>query len=298
MRNAFQLAIALALFAFGGGLAPGGPPESKDVAKVPFHAQGEKSGDPTQTSIILLTRLTAVEKGEIEQDVPGMDGRAHFEVSETPGFKASRMTPWVEATKDNDHTIKQTVTKLKSGRDYWYRVHITDVSGKGKRVGPARSFKTAPSADEQRNVRFAVITGQGYATRDNDRGHVTYHGIDKLGIDFIALTGDTVYYDGPAGGIPKSLWPPGIESSREVHRAVRKLLNEMTDDNAVLWLRKHWHAMYALPIQREFFGKYAGYWEMDDHDYRSDDWSTHYKPGLLVFREQNPVPERTYRTVR
>ena len=298
MRNAFKLAVALALFAFGGGLAPGGPPESKDVAKVPFHAQGEKSGDPTQTSIILLTRLTAVEEGEIEQDVPGMDGRAHFEVSETPSFKASRMTPWVEAAKDNDHTIKQTVTKLKPGRDYWYRVHITDVSGKGKRVGPARSFKTAPSADEQRNVRFAVITGQGYATRDSDRGHVAYHGIDKLGIDFIALTGDTVYYDGPAGGIPKSLWPPGVESSREVHRAVRKLLNEMTDDNAVLWLRKHWHAMYALPIQREFFGKYAGYWEMDDHDYRSDDWSTHYKPGLLVFREQNPVPERTYRTVR
>ena len=62
MRNAFKLAVALALFAFGGGLAPGGPPESKDVAKVPFHAQGEKSGDPTQTSIILLTRLTAVEQ--------------------------------------------------------------------------------------------------------------------------------------------------------------------------------------------------------------------------------------------
>jgi hypothetical protein len=108
------------------------------------------------------------------------------------------------------------VTKLKSGRDYWYRVHITDASGKGERVGPARSFKTAPSVEQRRNVRFAVITGQGYATRDNDRGHVAYHGIDKLGIDFIALTGDTVYYDGPAGGIPKSLWPPGVESKGEV----------------------------------------------------------------------------------
>jgi hypothetical protein len=56
--------------------------------------------------------------------------------------------------------------------------------------------------------------------------------------------------------------------------------------------------MYALPIQREFFGKYAGYWEVDDHDYRSDNCSEFYKPGSIVFREQNPVSERTYRTVR
>ena len=173
------------------------------AAKIPFHAQGEKAGEPTQNSIILLTRLTAVEKGEIERDVPGLDGRARFELAETPDFKSPRMTPWGEATKDNDHIVKQAVTGLEPGRDYWYRVHITDASGEGKRVGPTRSFKTAPLANQRRNVRFAVITGQGYATRDNDRGHVAYHGIDKLGIDFIALTGDTVYYDGPAGGIPK-----------------------------------------------------------------------------------------------
>ena len=77
-----------------------------------------------------------------------------------------------------------------------------------------------------------------------------------------------------------------------------KLLREMADDEAVPWLRKHWHAMYALPIQREFFGKYAGYWEVDDHDYRTDNCSEYYKPGSFVFREQNPVPERTYRTIR
>ena len=226
-----------------------------------------------------------------------MDGRARFEISETQDFQSSQMTPWAEATQENDHTIKQTVTGLKPGCEYWYRVHITDASGNGERIGPPRFFKTAPPPDEPRNVRFAVITGQGYRTRDSDRGHHAYLAMDKLDIDFVALTGDTVYYDGAAGGIPKSLWPPGVESSRDVYRAVLKLLKDMTDDEAILWLRKHWHAMYALPIQREFFGACAGYWQMDDHDYRSDDWSTHYEPGLIVFREQNPVPERTFRTV-
>jgi len=274
------------------------PAKSNDSSRIPFHAQGEKAGDPTQDSVILLTRLTAVEEGEIECDVPGMDGRARFEISKTPDFKDSRMTPWANATNEKDHTIKQTVTGLKPGSDYCYRVHITDASAGGERVGPARAFKTAPSADQPRNVRFAAITGQGYQTRDDDRGHHAYLAMEKLGIDFIALTGDTVYYDGPAGGVPKSLWPPGVESSREVHRAVVKLLREMTDDEAVLWLRKHWHAIYALPIQREFFGQFAGYWEVDDHDYRTDNCSEYYKPGSIVFREQNPVPERTYRTVR
>ncbi len=62
MRNAFQLAVTLALFVVGATSASGGPPESVDVAKATFHAQGEKVGDPTQDSIILLTRLTAVEQ--------------------------------------------------------------------------------------------------------------------------------------------------------------------------------------------------------------------------------------------
>lgn len=55
---------------------------------------------------------------------------------------------------------------------------------------------------------------------------------------------------------------------------------------------------YALPIQREFFGRFAGYWEVDDHDYKTNDVSQRYMPGWIVFQEQSPVPERTYRTAR
>ena len=69
MKISVQTAVALVLFAFVVGLASGGPLEAREVTTLPFHAQGEKAGDPTQDSIILLMRLTAVEQGEIEQDV-------------------------------------------------------------------------------------------------------------------------------------------------------------------------------------------------------------------------------------
>lgn len=274
--------------------AVGGYGKDSEICGLAFHAQGEKAGDATGDSVILLTRLTAVKDGDIECDVPGREGLACFEISQTPDFSDSRMTVWARATEENDHTIKQKVTGLQPGCDYWYRVHIKAASGKGSRVGPARSFKTAPSPEQMRNIRFVVITGQGYQTRDSDRGHHAYLAMDKLAPDFIALTGDTVYYDGPAGGVPRNVLPPGVDTGK----AFMQKLRQMTKEQAVFWLRKHWHAMYALPIQREFFGKYTGYWQVDDHDYRSDDWSRgHYEPGSVVFREQNPVPQRTYRTI-
>ncbi len=161
MRTVIHAVAAAALIVTTAAMPPTfSSAKGADSDRVPFHAQGERAGNPTQDSVILLTRLTAVEEGEIECDVPGMDGRACFEISETPDFKDSRLTPWTEATKENDHTIKQTVTGLEPGRDYWYRVHITDASAGGERVGSARAFKTAPSADQPRNVRFVAITGR------------------------------------------------------------------------------------------------------------------------------------------
>ncbi len=254
---------------------------SCSVAEVPYHAQGEKAGEPTQDSIIILTRLTAVEKGEIGHDVPGMAGHACFEIAEAPDFKSSHKTRWATATADNDYIIKQTITGLKPGCQYHYRVHIRGLSGGEERLGPARQFKTAPSIDRLTDVTFTVITGQGYETRDSDRGHHTYLTMEQLGLDFIALTGDTVYYDGARGGIPRKL---GEVKAGPAEQHLR--------------LRPHWHAIYALPIQREFFGKVAGYWEVDDHDYHHDDCTQYYAPGSRVFREQNPVPEKTFRTVR
>lgn len=281
------------------GIVDGSGPavaEESDAPALPFHAQGEKSGDPTQDSVILLTRLTAVADGKLHHDVPGMAGRVRFEIAADADFENSRLTDWADANERNDHTIKQTVTGLAAGTKYWYRAIIAAPAGDARRIGPPRTFVTAPSSDMVRDVRFCVITGQGYATRDSDRGHHAYLAMEKLEPDFLALTGDTIYYDGMAGGVPKHVLPPEADGNV---RAWMRQLARMPADDAVFWLRKHWHAMYAFPIQREFHGKIPGYWQVDDHDYYKNDWSGGYwEPGSIVFREQNPIPEKTYRTVR
>ncbi|MHC4407131.1 MAG: alkaline phosphatase D family protein [Planctomycetota bacterium] len=233
--------------------------QERDHPAIPHHTQGEKAGEPTQESIILLTRLTAIEEGRLEHDVPGMEGRARFELATSPDFEDSWLTRWVEAAAENDHIVKETVTGLDPGTIYWYRVVIAASEGDEQHVGPPRTF------------------------------------VGELDPDFLALTGDTVYYDGPAGGVPGHVLPPDADSVGQWKRQ----LAEMPTDETVFWLRKHWHAMYAFPIQREFFGQYPAYWEVDDHDYYKNDWSGGYwEPGSIVFREQNPVPKRTYRTVR
>jgi alkaline phosphatase D len=305
MSAATRILIAIYFFVL---IAPALNAQEQPMPGVPWHAQGEKAGDPTQDSVILLTRLTAVEKGEIGSDVPGMDGWVRFEISEHADFRDPNRTPWRKASAEavefpgmdrlvartfkgllSDHTVKETVTGLKPGTHYYYRVLIRDVDRKQERIGPPRRFKTAYSPDKMKDVSFIVVTGQGYGSRDNDEGHLAYHSMEKLGLDFIVMTGDTVYYDGAAGVLPKNIaratsrgCPPGLGGRAWV----------------VKQMRPHWHAAYALPIQREFFGRYAGYWEVDDHDVGTHDNSWGNPAGNYTFREQNPVPDVTSRTVR
>ena len=119
--------------------------EKKKDFRIPFNAQGEKSGDPTQNSVILLSRLTAVAKGELEYDVPGMIGKARFEISENEDFTGSTFTDWKEGNSMNDFTIKQKVDGLRSGTQYFYRAIFADIHGEVEKKGTLRKFKTAYS---------------------------------------------------------------------------------------------------------------------------------------------------------
>jgi alkaline phosphatase D len=103
--------------------------------------------------------------------------------------------------------------------------------------------------------------------------------MERLGLDFLVPTGDTVYLDS--------------ESPRA---------------RTVELARYHWHRMYTLPRHVAFHRQVPGYWQKDDHDAWADDcWPTLRAPwmdpltfeqGLAVFREQVPMGERTDRTIR
>ncbi len=260
--------------------------------KAPFHAQGEKAGDATENSVILMTRLTAVEKGIINRDVPGMSGEACFKISENENFKSSIKTPLRKATEENDYNIKEYVKGLKSGTHYYYRVIIN-----GKKQENICRFKTAYAKDELKDVAFTVMSGQGYPGRDSDKGHNAYLSMEKIGLDFITLTGDTVYYDNYGSNLSGL---PYLTVNGEIIDTTKKANRKKL--KAISWSKlnaQHWHAMYALPIQKKFFSNHTGYWEVDDHDYKTNDCGGYFEPGAKLYRQQNPVPnDKLYRTIR
>ena len=97
-----------------------------------------------------------------------------------------------------------------------------------------------------------------------------------MDLDFLVHTGDIVYYD-----IPRPL-----ATSLPVARF-------------------KWNRMFALPFQRTFFSNTSSYFMKDDHDaLKNDSWPGQWygdltwEEGLAIFREQVPMGEKTYRTIK
>ncbi|MBN2289476.1 MAG: PhoD-like phosphatase N-terminal domain-containing protein, partial [Candidatus Glassbacteria bacterium] len=246
--------------------------------EVPFNAMGEMAGEVRTHSAILQTRLTAVPERDAQGEVKGAAGWACFEVSPVENFDGSWFTSWRRALPENDYYIKELVGGLAAGTRYFYRVHIGAQPGQSGRVGPRRTFATAPEPGSLRNVTFAVVTSHRYQNLDHPQGFESYAALSRLRPDFIILTGDNVYYD--------SDQPVAVDLET---------------------CHLHWHRIYSLPRLVSFFGLVPGYWMKDDHDYRFDD-ADPYMPareggspddllGRRIFLEQVPVPEKTYRTV-
>lgn len=261
-----------------------------------FHAQGEMAGEVRATSVLLQSRLTAT-PGLKDEDVPGARGWGKFQIAEKETFSPYQETEWREAKPENDFILRQQISSLKPGREYYYRlVYGTDRTR--TQTGPVRRFRTLAAADQSVPVRFVVGNCMNYAffmhgprnddqkarkdVVDRQRGYPAMEAIRKLGPDFYIGAGDNVYYDHPA-------------------KTAAKTLPEM---------RRKWHEQFVLPRVVEMVGSMATYWIKDDHDYRyndadrTGDRAPSHELGVRTFREQMPVvpsvdsKEVTYRTVR
>ena len=59
-----------------------------------FLAQGTMSGEPTESSIILQSRLTATDS-LVSGDVPGKSGIGRFEIADNERFENSHYSDWL-----------------------------------------------------------------------------------------------------------------------------------------------------------------------------------------------------------
>ncbi|HKK73672.1 MAG TPA: alkaline phosphatase D family protein [Saprospiraceae bacterium] len=264
-----------------------------------YFTNGFKIGELTDSSAIIWTRLCASEKPvpiqheqkeapfrspiNFDNDMPvsEMDGAvagAFGQVKMTLETEDTVMTTdWTFVSAYQDFTLKREMTDLRPNTAYTLVIQgrkrasapITEIKG---------SFKTAPPADQAVPVLFTSSTCQYYWSYDDPkRGFKIYDTMLALNPAFHCQTGDYVYYDKPG---PMAY--------------------------TVELARHKWHAINSWSSLIDFYRNTPLYIQKDDHDLLKDDamptsspfGALSFEDGLLIWNEQNPIAEKSYRTFR
>ena len=261
-----------------------------------FLGQGTMSGEVTDSTVLLQTRVTLTTQLNADGDLPGTAGVACFEWSTKEDFSEAQRTAFQPAADKHDFIVRAELTGLKSNTTYHFRASYGATEAAAQ-AGPSCSFKTLAGGASDTPVRFIVGSCMNYnkfmlgkkgkasgpltATDEDKRlGYPSFESMLKLRPDFFVGTGDIVYYDHPL----------------RVAKTVPQL-------------RQCWHEQFRFPRMIEFFRRVPTYWSKDDHDFRynESDNSTDDLPlpktGIDMFREQLPMvaadsDKPTYRTHR
>ena len=185
-------------------------------------------------------------------------------------------TPSQAVDPQRDFTAQIRLTGLKPATSYKLLLEGFTPGGEMKSTLEG-CFTTAQLLDVAAPVRFAVVTCHDFPRRDDgERGHLIYPVMEKLKPHFLVHAGDIEYYDKPGP------WAMSAELARY-----------------------KWNRFYSLANQRDFHAKHASYFMKDDHDtLKNDCWPGQkygdltWDQGLAIFREQFPMGEKPYRTVR
>ena len=230
-------------------------------------------GDPN--SVWPDTQPTFPDLSIMQGSVCGAAGKVRLSYWCKGAESAAHTTQWERVYPQNDYTHQFILTSLDSAAQYEIRVEGKNEDGNTCQSNG--SFITAPATDASSDIRFVVTTCGDYPRRDDPlNGHKIYPKMQALQPNFFVHAGDIEYYDRPAP-YAKNL----------------KLA------------RFKWNRLYAMPYLRDFHSHTASYFMKDDHDtIRDDAWpGTDYfdltwEQGLATFREQVPMGDKTYRTVR
>ena len=306
--NVTMISIFFAAATCSGGLSDG-----------PYQATGIKIGEVTSNTAIVWTRLTRnpervdfgapmpeisyrnpktgkiVEKNQgrpnlipvvnfpegstvetIEGAVPGSPGQVRilYKIDTASDWLS---TDWEAVDPERDYTRQFILTGLKPDSKYQIRAESKEMASDKNGQAIEGGFRTAPLADQPRRVVFMATTCYAYPDQDAPGGgYKIYPAMLRLDPDFFVHTGDIVYYDKLAKSLPLARW--------------------------------HWACMYSLPTNVEFHRQVASYFMKDDHDtWMNDCWpgmetkfmgDFTFEQGQMVFLEQVPMGERTWRTFR
>ncbi|MBI3951389.1 MAG: alkaline phosphatase D family protein, partial [Acidobacteria bacterium] len=169
------------------------------VPKALMQTHGQASGDVTDSSAIIWTRVSRA-------------ARVFVEVALNPSFTSSRTTEPILVGAETDFTAKIEVTGLEPGQRYYYRVILEDLSRLPGSLGPPGTFVTAPPSDQAAPFTFAW-SGDSWAAL---RPFRIFTAMQEQQPDFFLYLGDTIYADLSA--------PPAktIEQYRRAYKVNRR----------------------------------------------------------------------------
>ena len=160
-------------------------PEAPLLAGAVYFPQSVVSGDPRPDSVIVWTRLEDPELGEEDADV-ALEFAADAEFT-MPVMLADGASVQVPAQALYDRCVKAKVRGLAPATTYYYRFIHT--RAEGRYVGPVGRTRTAPAADSDARLRFAVVSCQDF----NGRYYNGYAHMAAMELDFIVHLGDYIY---------------------------------------------------------------------------------------------------------
>jgi alkaline phosphatase D len=278
-------------------------------------ATGFKTGEVTDTSAIVWTRLTArpernpadgpmfrvvraresvgenaprpnavtsvefpdgVGVADLRDAAPGAEGQVRVRYRPQGAGGNWNETQWAAVDPNADYTRQFPLTGLAPGTLYDVVVESRAADGRSAGTSLEGTFRTAPAAATPAKVVFVVSTCQMFDDKDRPDGFAIYETMRGLNPDFFVHAGDIVYYDQLA--------------------------------KTAALARYHWQRTYSLPTNVDFHRHVSSYFMKDDHDtWTNEAWpgmpsrQMHeftFEQGQRIFREQVPMGERTYRTVR
>lgn len=280
MRILIVLLLALTASAraevyFGNGIKIGEVDASSAIVWLRLTAAPERRMDAPPFKDVDTKVPTGLRLADMKDSLMGTAGSARLRYQSPDG--EVRSTSWLEVDPQRDFTAQMPMVDLKPATAYTIIVEGRAPGKDAASVTCEGAFTTAPRPADPTPVRFVVVTCHDFPRRDDgDRGHLIYPVMERLRPQFFVHTGDVEYYYKPAP------WAMSAELARF-----------------------KWNRLYSLENQRGFHRNCPSYFMKDDHDtLKNDCWPGQkygdltWEQGLAIFREQVPMGEKTYRTIR
>jgi alkaline phosphatase D len=289
--------------------------DSKKETDGPYFGNGFHNGFADQSSVVIWTRLTKTQEGNIsgekflvpdaeehrqldreadpdmmwkaqipegltleqmEGACPGMPGEVKLTCYPLTNPDNKMITRWVAVDVEKNFTYQWKLENLEAGTKYVVELEARHNDRSKVSDRLEGSFRTPPRAGKEEEIGFCIVTCHDYWRRDTVGGHKIYDSMLKLFPDFYVHTGDIEYYDKP-----------------EPYALTEELM------------QFKWDRLFALPLQRKFWAQVTSYFMKDDHDVLRDDafpgmtyGTVSWERGLGIFDEQLPACDKPYKTVR